>query len=75
MRVFVYNVQVRNIGENCAGKFYLHKAVPAHCLGKFNYTLFSVLRRVLRLTFIRVLLELSYGCLKNMVYLKAYLTN
>ena len=40
--LYLNNVQVSNFGEKCAGKFYLHKAIPAHCSGKFTYILFSV---------------------------------
>ena len=35
-------VQVSNFGENCACKFYLHMALPAHCSGKITYALFRV---------------------------------
>ena len=35
-------MQVSNFGENCTGKFYLHKALPAYWSGKFSYTLYSV---------------------------------
>ena len=34
--------QVSNSGENCSGKFYMHLALPAHCSGKFTYTLLRV---------------------------------
>ena len=39
---YLNNVQVSNSGENCAGKFYLHMALPAQCSGKFTYALFRV---------------------------------
>ena len=40
--VYLNNVQVSNFEENCAGKIYLRKVLPAHCSSKFTYTLFSV---------------------------------
>ena len=39
---YLNNVQLRNFRENCAGKLYLHLALPAHCSGKFTYALFRV---------------------------------
>ena len=39
--IYLNSVQVNNFGENGAGKFYLHMALPAHCAGKFTCTLFT----------------------------------
>ena len=40
--IYLNSVQVNNFGENGAGKFYLHMALPAHCAGKFTCGLFRV---------------------------------
>ena len=40
--IYLNGVQVSSFGENCAGKFYLNMALPAHCSGKITYLLFRV---------------------------------
>ena len=42
--IYLTDVQVSNVGEICAGKFYLHMALPAQRSGKFTYKLLSALQ-------------------------------